>query len=151
VNALFVADKLGMCCLIRGFEVVVIALGKNFVLQQKLGAVELTVGTGHLDFRFIVVGSRGGYFAALDEAYVLSLGHVLTGPNIQFDQATGDLRVDMDHSGGVRLNPGGEHQAIRDWLGMDGSDFDGRLSDGSIDGFGRLVMAAETGQEGQGG
>ena len=100
--------------LIGGFEVIVIALGHNFVLQQKLGAIELTVGTGYLDFRFIVIGARGGYFAALDKADVLSFGHFLAGPNIQFDQASGDLRVDMDHSGWVRLNPGGEHQAIRD-------------------------------------
>jgi len=114
VNALYGAGKLGTCCLISSFEVIVIALGQDFVLEQKLGAVELTAGTGYLDFRFVVIGSRGGYFAALDQADVLSLGHFLTGANIEFDQASGDLRVDMDHSGWVGFNPGGEHQAIRD-------------------------------------
>jgi hypothetical protein len=114
MNTLYGASKLGMGCLIRGFEVIVIALGQNLVLQQKLGAVELTVGTGYLNFRFIVIGSRGGYFTALDETDGLSLGHFLTGANIQFDQASGNLRIDMDHSGWVRHNPGGEHQAICD-------------------------------------
>jgi hypothetical protein len=114
VNALYGAGELGMRGLIRGFEVIVIALGQNFVLQQKLGTIELTIGTGYLDFRFIVIGSGGGYFAALDEAYVLTLGHFLAGPNIQFNEASGDLRVDVDHPGWVRLNPGGKHQAIGD-------------------------------------
>ena len=50
------ARKLRVRRLIRGFEVIVIALRHHFVLQQKLGAIQLAVGTCYLDFRFIVIG-----------------------------------------------------------------------------------------------
>ena len=113
VNSLDGAGKLGVRRLIRGFEVIVIALRHHFVLQQKLGAIELAVGTCYLDFRLIVIGSCRRNLAALDEADGLPLGYFLPGPNIQFDQSAGDLRVDMDHAGWVGHNPRGEHQAIR--------------------------------------
>ena len=112
MNSLYGAGKFRVRRLIRSFEVIIIALRHHFVLQQKLGAIQLAVGTRYLDFRLIVIGSCLSNLAALDEADGLSLGHLLPWPNIQFDQATGDLRVDMDHPGRVGRNPRSEHQAI---------------------------------------
>jgi hypothetical protein len=134
-----------VCRLIRGFEIIVIALRHHFVLQQKLGAIELAVGTGYFDFGLIVIGSGLGNLAALDKANGLILRHLLPGPDIQLDQAASDLRVDMDHSRGVGLNPRPQFQAIRNRLGMDGRDLDrGFLRRVCTACHGRLVLAAET-------
>ena len=114
MNSLDGAGKLGVRRLVRGFDVIVVALCDHFVLEQKLGAIQLVVGTDYFDFRLIVIGSRRRNFAALDEANGLPLGYVLPGPHIQFDQSTGDLREDMDHPGGVRHHARGEHQPIGD-------------------------------------
>jgi hypothetical protein len=131
--------------LISGFEVIVIALGHDFVLQQKLGAIELTIGTRYLDFCLTVIGSCRSNLTALDEADGLPLGHFLSGPNIQFDQATGDLRVDMDHARRVGFNPRSEDQTISHGLRMNGSDFDrGFLGSIFAPGRGwRFVIAAK--------
>jgi hypothetical protein len=110
--------------LVRSFQVIVIPLRHHFVLQENLGAIQLVIGTGHLDFRLIVISSRLCNLTALNKTDGLALGHFLPGPDIQFDQATGNLRVDMDHAGWVRFNPGGEHQVVGNRLGMDGRDLD---------------------------
>jgi hypothetical protein len=134
VNSLDGARELRVRRLIRGFNVIVITLRHHFVLQQKLGAIELAVGTGYLDFGLIVIGSGLGNLAALDKADGLILRHLLPGANIQLDQAASDLGVDMDHSRGVGLNPRGELEAVRNRLRMDGRDLDW--------GFLRCVRAA---------
>ncbi len=86
------------------------------MLQQKLGAIELAVGTRYFNFGLIVIGARFGNLAALDEANGLVLFHLLPWPNIQLDQPPSDLRVDMDHARGIGFHPRGEFQAIRNCL-----------------------------------
>src|SRR5580700_2336733 len=117
------------------------------MLPQQLGAIQLMVGTRYLDFRLIVIGSRRGNLAALNKTDGLTLGYILPRPNIQFDQAAGDLRVDMNHPGWVRLNTGSEHQAIRNRLRMDGGNLDRCFLWRILDRGAGLIMAAEAGEE----
>src|ERR1700722_575908 len=150
VNPLYGPGKLRMRRLVRGFEIIVIALRHHFMLQQELGAIQLTVGTCYLDFRLIVVGSRRRNLAALNKADGLTLGHVLPRPNIQFDQAAGDLGIDMKHPAWVGHNTGSEHQAIRNRLRMDGGNLDRCFLGPILTRGAALLMAAEACDERKG-
>ncbi len=52
--------------LVRGFEIVVVALRHHFVLQQKLGAIELEIGARDFNLGLLVIGARLGNLAALN-------------------------------------------------------------------------------------
>ena len=125
MNSLDSALELCVRRLICSFNIVVVALRHYFVLEQKLGAIELVVGTRYFNFGLVVIGSRFGNLVALDEANGLVLFHLHPWPHVQLDQPPGDLGVDMDHARGIGFHPRGELQAIGHCLRVDGRDLDG--------------------------
>ena len=112
------AVLVGVVGLVDGCEVVVIALGHDFVLQQVAGAVQLQVGARSFDLGLRIVCAGLLEVGALQHADDLTLGDLLTGQNLQCEHAAADGRIDVDDGGGIGLNAPGEGELILHRLGV---------------------------------
>ena len=73
------ALQFGVVGVVERFEVVVILLRQDLMLQQLFGAVELQIGAGGFNSCFLEIGAGLGSVAALQGADTLALVDFLPG------------------------------------------------------------------------
>ena len=107
-----------MVGVVEGLEVVVVFLGHDFVLEELFGAIELEVGAGGFDLRFLEIGAGLRGVAALEHSKLLPLDYFLTGKDLQGDDASADGREDVHHRGGIGHDVRGQKELVGDRLAV---------------------------------
>jgi hypothetical protein len=125
------ALQLSVVGIVQRLQVVVITLGHDIVLQQLFGAVELKIGAGCLDLRFLKIGPCLGSITALQRTDLFPFAHFLAGKDAEREHAAADQRIDVDHLGRIRHDTCRQNQLACHRLRVHGDGFD-YLLPGSI-------------------